>query len=384
MGRWFGRLLALLIAPALLAPTLLTVSRHSDATMIMQSGSRTEAPALTLAQDFQNRISGPDVVWYHDFDTDAEVDQFRWTGGCQNDPNDATEPGTVTWSGTEGITPGALLLVRHAGADDGSNWWRTFSPLTGASNGRGVDDPGAGITPRVFTPTQCGSQTANWVGGYYGHASYHAANPSEFEGTEFWIQARVRYDPERVNQPDGGKTFYFTRMDQSGTDQEIVTVSGWTVEGQAYFRMYRSLSGGLLISDAGGASVSGHQPGTEYGSVGDGLCRYDAAGISDGRIANCWHWPLGEWATVLYHVVPGLDDAGDTVIQAWIAEDGETEYTKIWDMSNADLFYDVRNGISALIASAYMNGATFTQPVTTIFDQVIFSKAWVAPPQVYQ
>src|SRR5690606_33456638 len=96
-------------------------------------------------------------------------------------------------------------------------WWRPFSPLRAPGNGKPKDDPaGMGATLRTWNPSNGSSTTANWFGGYYGHSSYHAANPSLFDGTEYWIQARIKMDPNRVasNNATGGKLFYFTRTDR--------------------------------------------------------------------------------------------------------------------------------------------------------------------------
>src|SRR5262249_38091603 len=105
------------------------------------------------AADWQTRISGPDVVWYHNFDTAAEVNQFRWAGGYGrgNDPllrapNAAT---VLAWQPSGGADGGGYMrMFRPAGTGiaDSYVWWRQLSPLTGASNGRGVDDPGASGT----------------------------------------------------------------------------------------------------------------------------------------------------------------------------------------------------------------------------------------------
>src|SRR5688572_26582707 len=51
------------------------------------SGGGGGSPADVEA-DWQARIGGPGVVWYHDFKSDDEVNAFRWTGGYSggNDP----------------------------------------------------------------------------------------------------------------------------------------------------------------------------------------------------------------------------------------------------------------------------------------------------------
>lgn len=328
------------------------------------------------------------VVWYHDFASKAEVDQFRWTGGHQNDPTDVgPSPNTVRWRDDDGITNGCLEIRREPGGADPSNWWRQFSPLDAQSTGRGAADPGAGgsIGLRSFRPTSGGGQTSGWDYGYYGDPRYWSAHPGQFDGHDYYFQCRVKMDPNRIQGTNGtgGKLFYFTRTDRSLTSQEIVTVSGRDAGGQNYFDMYRSGGGGMDM-DAPGVSVHGNQPGTEFGSIGDGVCRYDNNG---GRLANCWHWPAGQWATILYHVRNGTGTAtssgGNTLVEVYVAKAGETEYTRIWNQPGVELPLDVVPGHNAVICSAYMNGTTLN--IDTGFYhrycQMIFSKKFIPCPQ---
>lgn len=357
------------------------------------NATTTAAGGATLESDWSARISGPGVVWYHGFDSAAEVNQFRWTGEYGNDPNDTgPRPNTVRWRSDDGILPGCLEIFRAAGGDDPSNWWRPFSPLNASSTGRGFADPAASgtISLKSFTPIPDGSQTQNWSGGgYYGDSSYHAGNPGQFDGTEYYLQLRVKIDPNRIvgTNDSGGKVMYLSSTTQSFVNQEVVTVSAWKEPdfngvNRDFFRMYRSGSGGLLISDGGGASVGGNQPGSQYGS---GICNYLSS--SNPLINNCWYWPLGEWVTLLYHVRLGTDDDPNTLLEVWFAEDGDTQYTRLWSQSNVPMPFTtgVPFGHNAMIASGYMNGteASINTDFYHRYDQIIFSKNTIPCPQVY-
>lgn len=338
----------------------------------MDGGGSIACSPEDLEADWQARMSGPGVVWYHDFRSAAEVDNFRWTGGSGfgNDPND-THPtiakrGTVNWVQGEGLTGGGCLeTLRKAGGGDGSNWWRPFSPFDGAGNGRGVDDPGAGgaVAAQPWNPTPSGDQTARWNNGWYGHPDYQDAS---FDGHDYWIQARVKLHPNRAQEPAGGKLFYFTRTDRSNTSQEIVTKSlhNGSVVGDAAFFVYRS--GGIaLSSDPPGSS----QPNSEY------------------QRSRYWAWPFNEWVTVLYHVRNGLNSNEDTLFQVWVDWDGTqkvNDYIKIWDQPTVDLSFasGFPFGHNAIIASGYMNGANFSQDIWQRYDQIIFSKSFIPCPQL--
>jgi hypothetical protein len=319
--------------------------------------------------DWQSRIAGPGVVWFHDFRSDAEVDAFRWVGGVGNDPNDLGRPNTVRRNTSDGITGACLEIFRPRGSSEGSVWWRPFSALDTGS-GKPESDPAANGTLAVssWAPTQGGSQTANWQPGYYGNSTYHASHPGRFDGTDYYFQCRVKMDPRRTGEPDGGKLFYFTRTDRSLTDQEIVTVSGQdgNVSGFNFFSMYRSGSPPLTSDNAGNENQVGNELGT---------CDWP------GQIDACWSWS-GGWDTVLYHIVPGRNSNSDTVVEVWAAHPGETTYTKIWDQRNVNLPFDVIEGHGALICSGYMNGQNFGTDFYHRYCQLIFSKNFIPCPQV--
>lgn len=375
-------------------------------TLSAQGGtsSTTSCNPGSAAADWQKRISGPGVVWYHGFESDHEVNNFRWTPGfgSGNDPQAVGSPlaplvRRITTDGSDkGNGPCCLEIVRPAGSADGSVWWRPFSPIVGGTtsgNGRGAgnNDPGASgaIPAKSYSPTSGGGQIAGWKGGYYGNAQYHSTAPSQFDGTEYYLQARVKIDPNRIAggnaNVDVGKLFYFTRTDRSATDQEIVVYSGHPIAGRNYFGMYRSVSP-PLASDPPGTAVHGDHPGTQFGGVGDGLCRFDNSG---GRRANCFYWPENEWVTVLWHIRPGtmsgplgsMTGNNDTLVEVWIARAGETSYTRIWSQPGVDLPFDVQWGHNALICSIYHNGANMPIQFYHRYDQIIFSREFIPCPQ---
>jgi hypothetical protein len=370
--------------------------------------------ATGAAADWNARISGSGVVWYHKFDSAAEVNQFRWTGGYAggNDPNGT---GTSLSKNTAWVSSGGpggggyLRLSRPAGTQDGSDWRRPFSPLTAASNGRGAADPGANgsLTAQIFAPTQGGNQLLTYATpgrskqGWYTNAAY---TTSVCEGTDFYIQLRVRNDPQRTapgNQTNG-KFVWLNTTNQTNPNQEIVTVTQY-------------------VNGAGNASAVGEPnfhnaytaaarvPGQGIGSnvyLSDAAIEHSGTRIQLGsslgvcdpynRVnSGCWAYATdGSWDTLLYHITPGTDDgtgANATRFEVWAAHQGQASYAKIWDIHYGQSFsldgnssggVDQR-GWNCLSLSTYTNGFTglATGAFRSDFADIIFSRAMIAIPQ---
>lgn len=356
--------------------------------------------ASSAAADWAARIAGAGVVWYHSFDSDNEVNAFRWTPtyGSGNDPL-ALGP-RASWcrrvpdDGVDGT--GCLEIIRQAGSSEGGQWWRPFSPIVGGTttgNGRGVgqNDPGAnGTLPaQAYTATNGGSQISAWQNqsrpGWYGHSSYHSG--TQFDGTEFFVQMRIKMDPRRTTPGNSqvGKLIFLTTTSDSLTAQEIVTYSGaFPVAGVGqpnYHAMYTS--GSPPLEDQDSLSRPGQQIGSEIANYGSGI--YCDRGSPSLR-QYCWAWS-GGWDTVMYHITPGRAGVEETRIVVYAAHQGETVYTKIWD-----IIYDTgfeqgnhngpfRNGWNGLLLATFNNGLSNSEFYHR-YDQIIFSKAFIPCPQV--
>jgi hypothetical protein len=326
------------------------------------SASTTCASSVDAEADWQSRISGPGVVWYHDFRSDAEVNAFRWTNGYKggNDPlskgSGATNVRRIT---TDGITGGGCMEIQHpAGGQDGMHWWRPFSPFAAPGNGRTTNDPAAGGTLplRTWNATDGGLQTAQYGDGFYTHPSYGAN-----DGSEFWLQMRVKRDPRRftgANQgaQDIGKFIYITVCQISLSDQEIVTYSG----SQA-FRMYGGWQVFAALDQAPGADGS----------------------LQPGGVAPLWQWAIdGTWDTVMYHFKPGRQGVNETLLEVYGAHHGQTSFTLFWQQTIAIGSWDPGDGWQALICTTYNNGTNFPSAFFERWTQLIFSKQTIPCPQV--
>jgi hypothetical protein len=267
---------------------------------------------------------------------------------------------------------GCLEIYRPAGANEGSNWVRPFAPLTAPGNGKTANDPGAGgtVPVRSWNATDGGSQTANFTYGWYGHTSYQSADPTHFDGNEFWMQMRIKRDPRRVS--GGNQSFMVGKLNYIAVAetsvgaplQELViysnggSTSGQATAGQNSFRIY------------GGAAYF------------EELSQEAGGNIQPGGTSPIWQWNSGSWDTVMYHMVMGRRGIDETLIEVSGAHAGETSFTKFWVQTFPYNGFDVRNGLQALICSTYNNAANMPQDYVERWTQIIFSKQPIPCPQV--
>lgn len=324
------------------------------------------AQSCDAEADWILRTSGPGVVWHHDFRSEAEVNNFRWSGGVGggNDPDAVGE--NATWLSrdtSDGITgAGCLSLFRAAGSGEGSIWWRPFSPLVGSGNGKGQDDPAAAnsLIVRGYNPTQGSGAINNHNFGWYGHSSYH--NTGDFDGEEFWLQLRVKRDLRRLDADlSVGKSIQLGVAYDSGGGASLTSQTVVTYSALSPFRMYAYWEG------------TGATPMNQQGT-GDGT-------IQPGGVSDIWEYS-GGWDCLMYHVVPGREGFTETVMEVYAAHPGETEFTKIWADTYLMAHYDHGLGMQAVYLSTYQNNQSSASEWVDKYDQIIFSKEFIPCPQV--
>jgi hypothetical protein len=212
--------------------------------------------------------------------------------------------------------------------------------MSSPGNGRATDDPAANgtITLRTWAPTDGGGQTAGWLHGDWGPAS-----TGSWDGNEFWLQMRMRFESVRRDaDSNDGKISYISRTERSLTDQEIVTY----YKNSTHFALY----------EAGSPEIVN-------------------------KIAAVPHvWDV--WATYLYHIIPGDENATNTTIEVWRAVQGETSWTKVFETFDETIDYrdTLRKAWNALICSAFHNPSEAMPEFTQKYDQIIFSKNTIPIP----
>ena len=354
-----------------------TVDASTDSMTLTGLGTFTSSSG-PLEADWQQRISGPGVVWHHNFVSETEVDAFRWVNGLGNDPNDITRPNKCRHITTDGFSGGGCLeLIYAVGSTDAPGWWRPFGPMSAADTGKAVDDPGANGTISLYswdglTDTNA---NANFREAYYAHPDVigdGGFGASKFNGHEFWLQWRQKMDANRYlsGTPSEGKQSFLATTQQT-LNQEIVQMNRSNRVAAWYTNFGSS-------PDTGGAMGEGSskQPGGDYPS-----CDYSSG-------ANCWTWNDDEWVTWLYHVIPGHDGVEDTLFEAYACRDGDTEYDLVFsDLTTVNFSSTTTGhpqGYNAFHPSNYMNGQSSSREWFQRYDEVIFSKQPIPVPQANQ
>lgn len=382
------------------------------------AGSANANPALEA--DYAARTAQPGVVWHHNFAADAEVDQFRWQGGVANDsyPWPGSNDGNTRRVTSDGVTGGGCLqLTIPDGDTTSSSWARPFSPLTGATNGRGSDDPGAdsAITAQAWNVGLVGSPgnyddyLGKWTHGTYSNKDYYddarnSGNGYVCDGDEFWLQFRVKIEGTRVTTGNPAGKLLFTTICGNGVshitpNQELVVqcAGGGDVQEDGHLSAYTNFgnrSNSTLYADQSD-NTTNRKPGGEFPN-----CTYAGGDYKPDFIntENCGGFTFDGWHTVLIHIKAGHDggngdspiiagnSSNDTTFELWLAGPGETEYTRhysrndwVWSFGEND---STPLGWSCFQPSGYMNGVNSVAGWYHRYDEMVFSKHPIVCPQV--
>jgi hypothetical protein len=321
--------------------------------------------ANTAAEaDWTYRTSLPGVVWYHDFQYDAEVDQFRESDGFDTDDSKTNSQQNSCYRQTsDGITGGGcleMLRTDNTTPTEAKGWYRPTSPFTGATNGRGENDPADGGNITLETWTAPAARTS-WDGtkGNYGPASTEGANT--WDGYHYYFQFQMKLDPRRTVNPNsltdggfGGKLVHQNRLEQTLIAQTIVWSRGYDcVDWRPYW-----------YSGGGGAVAVPND------------------------VTSAPDFATDQWVEYLVHLVPGdeNEDAaserlGNTRWIVWRRLPSEKGYTKIHEIN--DMSMDYQNAyikaFNAIDLSTYDNLRVMGTDYWQRYDQLIFSKQWIPP-----
>jgi hypothetical protein len=367
----------------------------------------TPCTTTTAEADWIARSTGAGVMWAHDFRNLWEVHKYVYTGNGM-DPSAANHPHSGLISRVADGATGFCMqrkLLANVNTDGGPTWTRPFAacpadnytpPLGSAmAADRGYSSSNSYAAP-VWNPVS-GGLTSSWrEWGWYGNARYQpgGAEPQnvKWEGKDFYLQMRVKLSAGHAQGTYTGGKFLYIDVVHAGSNQEL----NWqtqTAAGGRLFDLYTnfgSRNNAWLGSPQSQAPTPGaiYQPGGAYNST---------AVVPNYSTTNAWCYPWDEWFTVLIHVIPGLQAKianGDNVdysmsgvnntgIEVWVAKQGATSYTKIWDKKDYRWSFDPTPwGFNGMKVSGYHNKDVYPVDVTRRWTQIIFSKQFIPCPQV--
>lgn len=328
MGRILTRRRAIVL---LAAPALVGLTKKGRAGPIMMLGARSRAAAGDLNADWEDRSTGPGVVWAQRFTSSSDVDRMN----ISNNANVTFVPGGGI------IGDGCARLNVPAGIGGSGSVGRPLAPINGDINN-------AGLTPLAITisnNSQVTSQFNNMVGGHFGHSSYHSTWPGRFVSTDFYLQYRVKFSANRFNSDEPTGKMMMLVTNYQTPNQELVALARTDYGGGWYF-MYTNIGATQLTDPQDESGDASFEPGGVY----DATC-VESAGSNAGNGTSCYNYrPTGQWQTILLHLIPGrnrvngnLNDPAnphETGIEVWVAKDGETSYRKIWEKFDYVWLYD--------------------------------------------
>lgn len=387
---------------------------------ILSGAPQATCSAIDAEQDYQSRISGPGVVWHHNFQNEAEVNLYRGSSG-HADVSGALFDGSCRHITSDGVTGGGCLEIEiPTGGQAGMQWIRPFSPLTGATNGRGEDDPGADglVTALDWNIVDNTAYVGKWKNGVYSHKDYwdHPTRGSGggwgSDGDEFYIQFRVKIEGTRTTAGNPEGKLAGILLTGNGTshitpNQEIVFQAARNEGLASVYTNFGNRSNSILWERQGAGNGASFINGNPFGVGGDRQpggdplsCPYPGTANS----TNCSSFPMDEWVTVLVYVKAGHDGgngdgpilydsdgnpinpANDTTFRMWMAGANDTNYFKVYDKTDYVWSFGENDptpyGWSAFKPWGYMNGVPAVEGWYHRYDEIIFSKEFIPCPQV--
>jgi hypothetical protein len=293
-------------------------------------------------------------------------------------------------SGSDYWTLNYLAGVDTVGVGHRGQWRKPFGAFPAGQNGLAVPDRGivTGLVPQRDW-TGFGDVANNWAfrTAYYGHPSYHSG--TLFDGSEFYLQWRMRISNSRFLYGTGSKLWYLQVVDGTVNQQfygHARPMTAYDLNRWPNPAPWPYNSGGTHVwvaSTQSGSIVGGgsYQYGGEHGST----C------VSSGGV--CWKYPVDQWTTWLLHVRPGRHNVAETLVELFACPDGDSAYTTVMSVANHTVVYDSTfggvYGYNSFWPQNYANdyagsGGTPPPAADTLveYTQIILSKSHIAPPAV--
>lgn len=313
-------------------------------------GRRVAPGGVTLQSDWVSRSTAAGVFRAIRFDSDANVDNFRFTNGVGLDqsPAGGSVGSYVRRNPTEGIMgDGALEMEQQTDSNMSSYWCLPFD-----------------------------SSKSTW--------QFNETGYNRGPGEEFYMQVRMKTNCGGQDSTGGGgrKNFSVSRLTNSYTFQEQVVQDTFY---RGVIQMYSGFREGAAynpISTQVGGSDFDLQPGSNYAEA-PAYCSYQGGDYVNQ--APCATYFNGEWITYLLHIIPSDDGVSNGTTELFIWKDGWADYKRVIQATSFEMNYDSDkpDGFNAAILWIYETGRTAgAANQKQWYDQVILSTQFIARPQI--
>lgn len=323
----------------------------NSATISSVGNSRKTLPSgVSGLQDWINRSTASGVFRALRFETDASVNNFRFTNGTGLDtsPAGGSVGSYVRRNATEGILgDGALELEQMTNTNMSSYLWVPFD-----------------------------NTKSTW--------QFNETGYNRGPGQEFYMQVRMKSNCGGSGSTGGGgrKNFSVTRLTSSYTFNELVVQD---TNYRGVLQMYSGFRDGVAynpINEAVAPSDFNFQPGSLYATA-PAYCSYQAGDYMNQ--AACATYFNNEWVTYLLHVIPSDDGVANGTVELFIWKPGMTDYVRVIRQTSFEMNYDSDkpDGYNAAILWIYETGRTAgPSNQKQWYDQLILSTNFIPRPQV--
>lgn len=176
------------------------------------------------------------------------------------------------------------------------------------------------------------------------------------QNSTFYVQFRQRFSPEMLSNTWNGfwKTVIFHYNQRSCGSLELATQRHY---GNPMVTMYTDCGGRNFFTTLDGSRLTSTPP--LLLQQGDYRCEYGKINSND-----CFFIPTDEWLTFYYKVTIGTWDQPNSMVEAWVAREGSSQYRQFIRIPNLSLSCNASSCTTSPGRDEGFNNLTFTPYMT--------------------
>ena len=176
------------------------------------------------------------------------------------------------------------------------------------------------------------------------------------QNSTFYVQFRQRFSPEMLSNNWNGywKTVIFHHNQKSCGSIELATQRHY---GNPMVTMYTDCGGRNFFTALDGSRLTNSPPLLLH--QGDYRCEYGSINSND-----CFFISTNEWLTFYYKVTVGTWDQPNSMVEAWVAREGSSQYRQFIRVPNLSLSCNASSCTTSPGRDEGYNNITFTPYMT--------------------